>query len=315
MDFWVGVTDNQWYESLAEQRADEVNFWRPTPQPPSNHLKLGTPFLFKLKSPFQHIAGGGYFVSYMPMPIWLAWEIFQDRNGYSSLSQMIEGLSRYREFKDANSLIGCITLSSVFYFAKEDWVSRIPGWASNIVTGKGYELASYEGEELWRSLQPLLGEQQLSLREEPLGQMAKTTTQTAIHADTLRRWTKQRIGQSGFRVLVTEAYHQRCAITGESTLATLEAAHIVPFSRETTHDVRNGMLLRADFHRLYDLGLVSVTPDLKVRISPKIHEQSYNGKAYYRLDNQPLSVVPDRHDFSPDPDRLAWHYDNLFQRS
>ncbi|MFA5536800.1 MAG: HNH endonuclease, partial [Bacillota bacterium] len=37
---------------------------------------------------------------------------------------------------------------------------------------------------------------------------------------------KPRIGQGAFKVLITDAYQRRCAITGEKTLPVLEAAHI-----------------------------------------------------------------------------------------
>ena len=68
---------------------------------------------------------------------------------------------------------------------------------------------------------------------------------------------RPRLGQGSFRVVVTEAYNRKCAMTGESTLLALEAAHIVPYAEEGAHDVRNGLLLRADFHRLFDAGLVA----------------------------------------------------------
>ncbi len=125
---------------------------------------------------------------------------------------------------------------------------------------------------------------------------------------------RPRIGQSSFRVLVTEAYKRKCAITGENTLVALEAAHIVPYSGEGGHDVQNGLLLRADFHRLFDVGLVSVTPDLKIRVSPRIKESWFNGKVYYQLDNKQLTVVPDSPHMRPDPDRLNWHFQNRFQK-
>ena len=79
---------------------------------------------------------------------------------------------------------------------------------------------------------------------------------------------KPRIGQGAFRVLVTDAYQRRCAITGEHTLPMLEAAHILPFSEKRPNLVSNGLLLRADFHELFDLGLVTVTPELRVEVSP-----------------------------------------------
>lgn len=124
---------------------------------------------------------------------------------------------------------------------------------------------------------------------------------------------KPRLRQSTFRVLVTDAYKRRCAITGESTLVVLEAAHITPYAKDGTHEVSNGLLLRSDFHKLFDKGLVSITPDYKIRISPRIREAWFNGKAYYRLDDQPLAVLPDAVHAQPDRDRLDWHFKNVFQ--
>ncbi len=59
-----------------------------------------------------------------------------------------------------------------------------------------------------------------------------------------------RLGQGAFRVMVTEAYQRRCAITGEKTLPVLNAAHIKPYAEEGPHEVRNGLLLREDLHTL-----------------------------------------------------------------
>lgn len=39
---------------------------------------------------------------------------------------------------------------------------------------------------------------------------------------------KPRLGQGAFRVLVTDAYERRCAVSGEKTLPILDAAHIGP---------------------------------------------------------------------------------------
>src|SRR5690606_28135356 len=74
-----------------------------------------------------------------------------------------------------------------------------------------------------------------------------------------------RLGQSAFRILVTDAYQRRCAITGENTLDVLDAAHIVPYSKSGDHNVTNGLLLRTDFHKLFDKGLVSVTPEYQIK--------------------------------------------------
>lgn len=79
--------------------------------------------------------------------------------------------------------------------------------------------------------------------------------------------------------------------------------------------MRNGLLLRADFHRLFDTGLVGIDPDYKIRISPKIHELYFNGKAYYRLDGKELTVLPHEAELKPDREKLDWHMQHCFQAS
>jgi predicted restriction endonuclease len=67
-------------------------------------------------------------------------------------------------------------------------------------------------------------------------------------------------------VAVTDAYGRSCAVTREHSLPVLEAAHIRPCAQAGAHDVRNGLLLRSDLHRLFDIGYVTVTPDLRLEV-------------------------------------------------
>jgi putative restriction endonuclease len=57
---------------------------------------------------------------------------------------------------------------------------------------------------------------------------------------------------------------------------------------------------------------VTVTPDLTVEVSPQIQAQYFNGKAYYRLHGQKLSVVPESAEMRPDPELLRWHNEKKF---
>ena len=50
MKLFVGVTNNEWFQFLAEQQPDEVNFWRPRSQMDFKALQPGDLFLFKLHS-------------------------------------------------------------------------------------------------------------------------------------------------------------------------------------------------------------------------------------------------------------------------
>lgn len=308
MKFWVGVTDNQWFKYLSEIQPDEVNFWQPGATPPFTNAPVGLPFLFKLKRPNNHIAGGGFFVTYNKLPLTLAWDIFGQKNGCSSLDELRNLINPLTSNNRNDGDIGCTVLANPFFFEKSNWLADPPGWASPIVRGKMYETTEDAGGAIWRSIQ--LGiSPQVELTE---------TERVVITADPREKYgapvtVRPRIGQSSFRLLVTEAYQRRCAITGENTLVALEAAHIVPYSGEGGHNVRNGLLLRADFHRLFDVGLVSVTPDLKIRVSPRIREEWSNGKVYYRLDDKPLSIVPVNPSMRPDPELLDWHFRNRFQ--
>lgn len=308
MKFWVGVTDNQWFRYLSEIQPDEVNFWQPSATPPFTGAPIGLPFLFKLKRPNNHIAGGGYFVTYQKVPLTLAWDIFGQKNGCSSLDELRKLINPLSPNSRNDGEIGCTVLANPFFFDKSSWLADPPGWASSIVRGKMYESTETTGGKIWSDVQLRLSA--------PFDLME--TDVAGIAADPGEKFGAQvtvrpRIGQSSFRLLVTEAYQRRCAITGENTLVALEAAHIVPYSGEGDHNVRNGLLLRADFHRLFDVGLVSITPDLNIRVSPRIREEWSNGKVYYRLDNKPLSVVPTHPSMRPDPELLDWHFRNRFQ--
>lgn len=72
-----------------------------------------------------------------------------------------------------------------------------------------------------------------------------------------------RVGQGLFKAGVVSAYCGRCAVSGNGVTAALEAAHIIPNSVAHTlaMDPRNGILLRADLHALFDVHLLGFRPD------------------------------------------------------
>ncbi len=144
--------------------------------------------------------------------------------------------------------------------------------------------------------------------------LRKTTTSSAAEparygAEYL---THARLGQGAFRVLVTEAYERRCAITGERTLPVLEAAHIKPYSETGPHLISNGLLLRSDLHILFDDGYVTVTEDLRIEVSKRIKEEFENGREYYRYRGKPLLVVPGGWEERPSVEFLRWHNEHMF---
>ena len=88
------------------------------------------------------------------------------------------------------------------------------------------------------------------------------------------------IAQKIFRKVLLIAYNNRCALTGLSYTEGLEAAHIVPWSKasgEQRLDVRNGVLLNAFHHKLFDTGLIKLNEDYEIECD----ENSYRSVTEY----------------------------------
>jgi putative restriction endonuclease len=106
----------------------------------------------------------------------------------------------------------------------------------------------------------------------------------------------RRRGQPEFRQRLLEVYECRCAITACGEEEVLEAAHIVPYFGPASNNVSNGLLLRADIHTLFDLGLISVNPaTMQVVVSPRVKDHRYRQLAGLTL-RQPktTSLVPNK---------------------
>ncbi len=318
MKYWVGVTDRDWFDQLSSLRPDEVNFWQPSGRPPFTSAPVGMPFLFKLKYPVNAIVGGGFFVAFSRLEPRMVWDTFGDRNGCRSFPEMVARIGGLRRAARPDDQIGCTVLANPFFLSPANWIPDPQGFSRNIVVGKGYDTESGDGRVLWDRVVAAMALQdsltpaaQDGLILPPGTLRTPVTPESRYGAPTL---VQPRLGQGAFKVLVTDAYQRRCAITGENTLEVLQAAHIYPFAQGGPHEITNGMLLRMDFHKLFDEGLVTVDPDYRVHVSDRIRQKYYNGKAYYRLDNQPLAVLPDNPSQRPDRDRLDWHFNNVFLR-
>jgi hypothetical protein len=86
-----------------------------------------------------------------------------------------------------------------------------------------------------------------------------------------------RPNQAAFSANVRRAYEGSCAFTGCTTAEALEAAHIRVAEGVDDNDLRNGILLRADVHALFDKGLIALTLDgNRVQISTRLTDPSYD---------------------------------------
>jgi putative restriction endonuclease len=309
MKGYVGVTDNDWFDFLSQQTGiDEVNFWQPGGKSQFRSLTPGEPFFFKLHSPLNYITGGGFFAHHTILPISLAWKTFQEKNGAGSLMEMRRRTEKYRRTKTApfeDYKIGCILLTQPFFFPRDHWIPIPPDFSLNIVQGKTYDLTHGHGLRLWKQVQERLEAMNMGMASpNELGDPARRYGEPQL--------VLPRLGQGSFRVIVTDAYQRRCAITREKTLPALEAAHIRPFSEHGPHRVDNGLLLRSDIHRLFDSGYVTITTDHHFVVSNRIKEEFDNGEQYRIFHGHEIHMPPNPQ-FKPGSEFLTWHNENVFR--
>ncbi len=303
MRFWIGITDNEWFEFLRARQLQEVNFWQPSGRIPTRALAPGIPFLFKLHSPANFIVGGGFVVRFSVLPAWLAWTAFGEANGVGSYEGLRTRLAKYRRaVPKTDPEIGCSVLNDPFFFERDEWIKVPEDFKPNTQVGKTYDTENPIGARLWSAVRERLAStaarEELAIEDEARGGR--------------RYLALARLGQGSFRVLVTDAYRRRCAISGERTLPVLQAAHILPYAEKGPNVVSNGMLLRSDLHTLFDQGYLTLDPDLRVLVSRRIKEEYENGREYYRFHGHELAPPPDPSD-RPSPAFLNWHRTERFK--
>ena len=308
MKLWVGVTDGDWYRFLSQRpHLDEVNFWQPGGNREFNALSPGEIFLFKLHYPENVIVGGGFFATSSILPCSIAWDTFGEKNGAPTFSEMRRRIEKYRRSSPdphEDYKVGCVILEQPFFLERSALISTPSSFAKNIVQGKTYDLASQDGRMLWESVQSAL----------------RTPMASSEHASDSPRpvygepvLVRPRLGQGAFRILVTDTYQRRCAVTREKALPVLQAAHIKPIAEGGPHQINNGLLLRSDVHTLFDRGYVTVSPDFQFRVSRRLKADFDNGEHYFQLEETKIWVPQDIGE-QPNREVLEWHADTVFLR-
>jgi putative restriction endonuclease len=310
----VALTDRRWFEFLrglsADGRLDEVNFWRPLAQTAFRPLVPGEPFFFRLKHPVNAIVGYGFFAHATRLPIQLAWEAFGQRNGDPTIESFVARIAEYRRESPLETALGsreltCLILREARFLPRHEWLlwEEDHGWHPSIVAFKTYDLASADGvalTDLLKNGRPA----EFVERFEPV--LADERARTELLA-------VAREGQGAFRVRVLDAYARRCAVTGERALPVLDAAHIQRYLGPASNHVQNGLALRADIHRLYDAGYVTVTPEYRVEVSRRLKDDFENGEPYYQLAGTSLVVLPSDPGKRPSRQALEWHASTIFR--
>jgi putative restriction endonuclease len=308
MKAFVGITDFDWFTYLSNMpEIDEVNFWQPSGHQKFQALNPGEPFLFKLHSPNDYIVGGGFFAHSTILPTSLAWDTFLEKNGTISLLEMRRRIERYRRNVPSSEdyQIGCILLEQPFFFKKEEWIPVPSDWRPNIVRGRRYDLTAGLGKKLWEDVQ-------LRLQAIPniMTEVTKGAEEISRYGETIM--VIPRLGQGSFRIIVTDAYNRRCAVTQERILPASEAAHIKPFSDSGHYRINNGILFRSDIHKLFDTGYVTITPDYRFEVSRRIKEEFENGRDYYAMHGKTLYLPKDQK-IRPAHEFIEWHNEKVFK--
>lgn len=308
MKVYIYPTDSRWYHFLRSRSPlDEVNFWRPGGKQAFNVLSPGDLLLFRLRAPIGMIAGGGYYKHFSLFPFHGAWEAFGEKNGTATEDQFAALIAEHRGIRDWRTLpgdtnIGCIILGSPSFWPDDQWIATPHDYPINAMVGKSYDTASPTGRALYEAAT-------LRMRARSI-----TTPAVAMEHDVVwdERTIMQRRGQGEFRLVVTDAYRRKCAVTGEHTLPVLDAAHIRPVSQGGTHAASNGILLRSDVHTLFDRGYVTVQPDLRFRVSGRLKSEWQNGRVYYDLDGTHVHIPSDPL-LAPSKEVLEWHNEMVFR--
>ncbi len=111
----------------------------------------------------------------------------------------------------------------------------------------------------------------------------------------ITRSIANRRGQAKFRKKLLQVYDAKCAISATNLPPVLEAAHIVPYQGIRTNNITNGILLRSDFHILFDLGLIGINKSYQVVVSSSLggtEYEEYHGSTIF---------LPTREDDRPSP--------------
>ena len=311
MNLFLGVTDLDWFDFLQAAQPAEVNFWRPSGQGFAA-LDPGEPFLFKLKAPRNVIAGGGFFVRYTRLPLTLMWDVFGQKNGSADFQALAARIRGYRGDENLNPHVGCVILTSPFFFEREDWIRVPKSFSPNIVSGKTYATTREAGQRIWDQVRYRL-ERAGDALTGPGEDRAPSPGRVAEDLEEFgsEYVARNRLGQSAFRAVVTDAYGRRCAVTREKTLPALQASHIKPYAASGPHRVDNGLLLRADVHQLFDAGYVTITTDYEIEVSRRIKEEFENGSEYYALQGRPL-WIPDSEPERPSQKFITHHNDEIY---
>lgn len=250
------------------------------------------------------------------MPLLTAWEYFGDKNGCKDLGSFVNLIMTYRRknglSQDSNPIMGAIAITKPVFFSDSDFLEVPSNWKSSIVSGKVYKSTDREANRLWNQVEEVLSNYQNRYVDLADFSSRESTLRDPGTGYNSNFTTNVRMGQASFRISVLKAYGC-CAFTGEKIIPTLEAAHIRSYAEYGPHEVPNGLLLRADIHKLFDHGYLTITHDHRIEVSLRIREESPNAAQYLSLHGQKIFRLPALKEDYPHKDYIDWHNQSRFK--
>lgn len=127
---------------------------------------------------------------------------------------------------------------------------------------------------------------------------------------------KVRVNQSFFRSSILASYNSTCCITGINQSELLIAGHIKPWSSDEQNRLnpRNGIAINALHDKAFETGLITITPDYKIKVSNVLFKQKKSDsleKYFFQYDNKDI-LLPSK--FLPDVEFLKYHNETRFLR-
>jgi len=169
-----------------------------------------------------------------------------------------------------------------------------------------WEELAFQSEQALARFKGLTIEESAGIEENELPQEGKMREQLI----------KVRVNQNFFRAAVLASYNKCCCITGIQIPELLIAGHIIPWSKDEKNRMNpaNGLCLNLLHDKAFDRGLITITPDFKVRISRAFQKHKKNPAIqsfFLPCEGQPIRL-PNR--FLPDIAFLEYHNNEIFEK-
>jgi len=169
-----------------------------------------------------------------------------------------------------------------------------------------WDVLPFESEKLLAKIEKTTVEQLHHIPESELPREGKTREQIV----------RVRVNQAFFRSSILASYNNTCCITGIQQPEFLIAGHIKPWSLDEKNRLnpQNGIAINALHDKAFEAGLITITPEFKIMVSPILLKQkkSKSIEEYFTKYNNQEIILPSR--FLPAVEFLKYHNEVRFKR-